>query len=100
MSVGGEPGHLHPVATQRNGFRYFFYDKHHGRGGPAVARWSPDLSEDEEFAIFDQADLLDLSDANGNLYDYINRNNETRSYSGRGHFVGWRLSLDRWLLLR
>jgi hypothetical protein len=68
MSVGGEPGHVHPVPTQRNAYRYFFYDKHHGRGGPEAAQWALDLSENEEFGIFDQADLLDLSDDRGNLY--------------------------------
>jgi hypothetical protein len=68
MSVGGEPGHLHPTATQRSRYRYFFYDKHHGRGGPEAARWSPDLTDEQEFGIFDQADLLDLSDEQGNLY--------------------------------
>ena len=68
MSVGGEPGHLHPTATQRSRYHYFFYDKHHGRGGPEAARWSPEFSEDEEFGIFDQADLLELSDDQGNLY--------------------------------
>lgn len=67
MSVGGEPGHLHPTATQRSHYRYFFYDKHHGRGGPEAARWLPALNEDDEFAIFDQADLLDLSDEHRNL---------------------------------
>jgi hypothetical protein len=50
------------------GYRYFFYDKHHGRGGPEASRWLPELSDDDEFAIFDQADLLDLSDEHGNLY--------------------------------
>jgi hypothetical protein len=68
MSFGGEPGHLHPRATQRSSFRYFFYDKHHGRGGPEAARWLPELSDEEEFGIFDQADLLELSDEHGNLY--------------------------------
>jgi hypothetical protein len=68
MSVGGEPGHLHPVPTRRNAYRYFFYDKHHGRGGPEAAQWALDLGEDEEFGIFDQADDLELSDEHGNLY--------------------------------
>ena len=68
MSVGGEPGHLHPRATARSNYRYFFYDKHHGRGGPEAAMWSPELSDDDEFAIFDQADLLEFSDEHGNLY--------------------------------
>ena len=68
MSLGGEPGHLHPQATGRSNHRYFFYDKHHGRGGPQAARWLPELSDDEEFAVFDQADLLNLSDEQSNLY--------------------------------
>ncbi len=68
MSVGGEPGHLHPTPTERSGYRYFFYDKHHGRGGPDVARWLPELTDDDEFAIFNQADLMDFSDGHGNLY--------------------------------
>lgn len=68
MSVGGEPGHLFPRATERSGYRYFFYDKHHGRGGPEAGRWATDLLEEEEFGIFDQADCLNLNDAQGNLY--------------------------------
>ncbi len=68
MSVGGEGGHLHPDPTRRRHFRYFFYDKHHGRGGPEAAQWVLDLSEIEEFGIFDQAEDLDLSDDRGNLY--------------------------------
>ncbi|MGP0069248.1 MAG: hypothetical protein ACLQGP_37315 [Isosphaeraceae bacterium] len=68
MSVGGEGGHLHPVPTRRTRLRYFFSDKHHGRGGPETAQWALDLSEDEEFVIFDRADDLDLSDDRGSLY--------------------------------
>jgi hypothetical protein len=68
MSVGGEGGHLHAVRTRRSSYRYFFYDKHHGRGGPEAARWALDLSEGEEFGIFEQADELELSDDHGNLY--------------------------------
>lgn len=30
--------------------------------------WSPDVSNDEEFGIFDQADLHEFSDQKGNLY--------------------------------
>jgi hypothetical protein len=68
MSVGGEPGHLHTEVSERSGFRYFFYDKHHGRGGPEVAQWATDVSNDEEFGIFDQADLHEIRDNRGNLY--------------------------------
>ena len=69
MSTGGEPDHEHPVRTRNDtNYRYFFYDKHHGRGGSEAAQWLRDLSEDEEFSIFDQADTLNLLDSNGNLY--------------------------------
>lgn len=69
MSTGGEPGHEHPIRTRNDtNYRYFFSDKHHGRGGPEAAQWARDLSEDEEFSIFDQADTLDLLDSVGNLY--------------------------------
>jgi len=68
MSTGAQPGHLHPRPTERNGYRYFFYDKHHGRGGPEAAQSTPELSEEEEFGIFNQADGLALSDEHGNLY--------------------------------
>jgi hypothetical protein len=68
MSTGGEPGHLHPERTRTHDYQYFFYDEHHGRGGPEVAQWAEDLSEAEEFGIFDRSDELDLSDDAGNLY--------------------------------
>lgn len=69
MSTGGEPDHLHPVRTRDGaGHQYFFYDKHHGRGGPEAAQWATDLSEAEEFSIFDRSDALDLSDHHGNLF--------------------------------
>jgi hypothetical protein len=45
-----------------------FYDKHHGWAGPDVARWALDLSEDEEFGIFEQADDRELSDEGVSLY--------------------------------
>jgi hypothetical protein len=68
MSVGGEGGHRHPVPTWRSGHHYFYYDKHHGWAGPDAARWALDLSENEEFGIFEQADDLELSDDGGSLY--------------------------------
>ncbi len=71
MSVGGEGGRLHPEPTRRSSYRYFFYDKHHGRGGPEVARWALNLSEDVEFGIFDQADELELTDDRGSLYGIL-----------------------------
>jgi hypothetical protein len=68
MSVGGESGHLFPRETRRSGYRYFIYDKHHGRGGSGAAQWAADVEEEEEFGIFDKADLYELSDLHGNLY--------------------------------
>lgn len=68
MSVGGEPGRLFPHVTQRSGYRYFFYQKHHGRGGPEAAQWATDVDEEEEFGIFNQADSFDTTDHQGSLY--------------------------------
>ncbi len=68
MSVGESSGPIHPVPTRRSGYRYLFYDKHHGRGGPDAAQWLPTLSHDEEFLVFDIADFHDLSDERGCLY--------------------------------
>jgi hypothetical protein len=89
MSTGGEPGHLHrnpdgtPGKTCRNRYQYFFYDKHHGRGGKGDARWAENLSEVEEFGIFDMADEHDLLDEAGHLYGlWIGW-----SQSGRSHQI-------------
>lgn len=68
MSVGESSGPIHPVPTQRSGYRYLFYDKHHGRGSPDAAQWLVNLSRDEEFAVFDAADQNDFSDERGWLY--------------------------------
>ena len=55
-------------ATQRSGYFYQFYDKHHGRGGPDAAEWLPSLSRQEEFSVFDSADLNELADEQGRMY--------------------------------
>jgi hypothetical protein len=68
MSTGESPGPIHPSPTRRSGYRYFFYDKHHGRGGPDAAQWLPALSHDEEFAVFDTADFHEILDAREWLY--------------------------------
>jgi hypothetical protein len=67
MSVGETSGPIHPVPTQRNGYRYLFHVKHHG-GDVRAARWLPSLSHDEEFAVFDGADQNEVSDERGFLY--------------------------------
>jgi hypothetical protein len=67
MATGEMSGPIHPVPTQKSGYRYLFYDKHHGADQRA-AQWLPGLSHDDEFAIFDVADLHGLSDERGWLY--------------------------------
>lgn len=68
MSIGEDSGPIHPIPTRRNGLRYLFYDKHHGRGPRDAACWLPTLGGDEEFAVFDDADWNELSDEDGRLY--------------------------------
>ncbi len=62
------PDPVHPQPTRRSGHLYCFTSKHHGGGSASDARWSPDLTHDEEFAVFDDADLLNLCDEDGRLY--------------------------------
>src|SRR5947209_195302 len=68
MATGETSGPVHPVPTRRSGYRYLFYDKHHGKGAPDTARWHPDLSREDEFHIFDVADDRELADERGWLY--------------------------------
>ena len=87
MSVSGEPGHIHPIPTRRSGHRYFFYNKHHGWGGPKAARWSMELGEEQEFGIFNQADELDIRDAQGNLYGVWRVGEDLRALGTRGQQI-------------
>ena len=68
MPNGAHPGSLHPVVTQRSGFQYFFYTKHHQPNNATDAQWETAVSQNEEFAVFDLADLHDLSEPNGDLF--------------------------------
>jgi hypothetical protein len=61
----------HPIPTKRGGYRYLFLAKHHGAGSKSDARWLPELSRDEEFAVFDDADFHDISDEQENLYGVL-----------------------------
>jgi hypothetical protein len=60
---------LHPDPSP-SGYRYYFHPKHHGRGPADDARWLPlpEMSREEEFAVFVMADVHELSDNKGNLY--------------------------------
>ncbi len=68
MASGGDACPEHPQTTGRRHFRYCFHRKHHGAGSRDAARWADDVSRDEEFAIFDEADEHEIADKGGNLY--------------------------------
>lgn len=67
--------HEHAQRTRRSQYRYLFNAKHHGGGTSSDACWSPQLGENEEFAVFDTADWHDLSDERQWLYGIL-RNTE------------------------
>ena len=56
------------VLTNRSQLRYCFYRAHHGRGTRDDSQWIEDLSEAEEFSVFDLADRHDIVDPKGHLY--------------------------------
>jgi hypothetical protein len=88
MSNGALSGSLHPATTQRRGYQYFFYTKHHQAGNSQDAQWDPGLTQDEEFAIFDLADLHDLSNPNGDLFGlHFGPGNKPLDLGTRGEFV-------------
>jgi hypothetical protein len=62
--------HEHPVPTTRSQYRYLFTTKHHG-ADPRAAQWSTDLTEEEEFSVFDRADEHELSDERQWLYGVL-----------------------------
>ncbi len=72
MATGGEeyPGPVHHATTQRSRYPYFFHSKHHRTVPSDDAQWllEPVLTNDQEFAVFDLADLIILADDHGNLY--------------------------------
>jgi hypothetical protein len=61
--------HEHPQPTRRHRYRYLFTQKHHG--GHGEAQWLATLTEDDEFAVFDGADEMELADKAGNLYGAV-----------------------------
>ena len=65
-----QPGDLYPEPTRLNKYRYFFYEKHHRNGPSEDAQWlgQPELSRDNEFQVFDDADFHNIADTNGNLF--------------------------------
>ena len=59
---------VHDRPTNRGHLTYCFTAKHRGAGSKTDARWSPELTRPEEFAVFDLADENRLVDEEGNLY--------------------------------
>jgi len=69
---------IHDRTTQLHHHSYCFTPKHHGAGSRSDACWLPNLPRAEEFAVFDMADLHQLSDDDGNLYGLRIRQNNTK----------------------
>jgi hypothetical protein len=74
MANGGNPGPPHSSRTRKNGYTYFFYVKHHRPKANDAAQWSPLLTRDREFQIFDDADFHELSDERKYLYGICRSN--------------------------
>ena len=68
MAKDGSQGPVHPKVTDNSGYGYFFYTKHHAVGKSSDAQWLPTISHDEEFAVFNLADILTLANRNGDLF--------------------------------
>jgi hypothetical protein len=58
---------IHGEPTGRSRLRYQFTPKHHGVDRNA-AQWLPEMTEEDEFGVFDTADNNELTDSDGNLY--------------------------------
>jgi hypothetical protein len=58
---------VHPTQTRVNGRQYQFTPKHHG-GEAGASCWIEELTREEEFRIFDDADAEAIHDDEGNHY--------------------------------
>jgi hypothetical protein len=65
---------VHAQVTRASGYRYQFTPKHHG-ADPNASMWLPELSLDEEFSVFDNADLQRVADSRGCLYGILRDEN-------------------------
>jgi hypothetical protein len=61
--------HEYPRPTRNHRYRYRFTHKHHG--GHGFGQWLRPLSEDDEFAVFEGADIHDILDGDGNLFGAV-----------------------------
>ncbi len=71
----------HLQRTRKHQYRYLFTAKHHG-GEKNAAQWHPELSPDDEFAVFDGADEMELSDEGGNLFGALSDGQESLRFLG------------------
>ena len=71
VGIIGMADPIHPTTTRRNGYSYLFAGKHHGGGSSGDACWAEEVSRDEEFPVFDDADFFELSDEKGRLYGVL-----------------------------
>jgi hypothetical protein len=62
---------VHARLTRKSKYQYVFTAKHHGGGKADDARWSEEVSMDEEFGVFDEADFCDIFDRNGRIYGVL-----------------------------
>lgn len=75
--------HDHPTTTRRHGYRYRFTAKHHG--GHGDGQWLDSISEDDEFAVFDDADDKELTDDDGNLFGAVKEGDDSLRELGYYH---------------
>ncbi len=62
---------IHSEQTRKRCYRYQFTAKHHGAGKADDARWAEDVTREEEFSVFDDADFHDISDEDGRFYGVL-----------------------------
>jgi hypothetical protein len=83
MTPSGQQEIVHPELTRRSQYSYMFTAKHHGGGSLHVdACWSPQVSRDEEFSVFDGADFHEITGADGSLYGVLRANEEGLRFLG------------------
>ncbi len=66
MTPSGQGESVYPRQTDRSNYSYMFTAKHHGGPRSRDATWS--INQDDEFAVFNTADVMELADDDGNLY--------------------------------
>lgn len=68
----------HPVPTRVRQLFYEFTTKHHGAGSTLDSRWSEDITEPEEFQVFDVGVAFQILDEGGNVYGVLRHGDSLR----------------------